>query len=75
LFISNRFGKSDIYTIDADGTNLTRLTGQGGDDFYASWSPDGDKILFCSDRGGNNEIYIMSSNGGDFRKIRISEYQ
>jgi Tol biopolymer transport system component len=61
----------DIYVINADGTNLTRLTKTpipGGSsilnyDLEPTWSPDGTKIAFVTNRDGNDEIYIMKADG------------
>jgi Tol biopolymer transport system component len=33
------------------------------------WSPNGRKILFASERDGNSEIYVMSANGRDQRRL------
>ncbi|MFL6275469.1 MAG: TolB family protein [Blastocatellia bacterium] len=46
--------------IDADGSNVRRLTNNLADDDGPRWSPDGCNILFDSDRDGNREIYIMN---------------
>ncbi|MBA3872214.1 MAG: PD40 domain-containing protein [Anaerolineae bacterium] len=40
----------DIFTIGSDGANLKNLTNNGSYDIWPSWSPDGSKILFVSDR-------------------------
>jgi Tol biopolymer transport system component len=34
-----------------------------------AWSPDGSQIAFTSDRGGNDDIYVMNSNGGNLRQL------
>jgi Tol biopolymer transport system component len=34
-----------------------------------AWSPDGSQIAFTSDRGGNYDIYVMSSNGTNIRQL------
>jgi len=53
----------DIWIINGDGTGATNLTNSTSDDVGASWSPDGTKIAFFSDRDGNYDIYVMNSDG------------
>lgn len=53
----------DIWTINADGTGLRRLTTNPAHDFDPAWSPDGRMIAFRSQRDGNNEVYVMGSDG------------
>jgi hypothetical protein len=38
-FSSNRDGNSEIYVMNADGTNLQRLTNDGAADQYPAWRP------------------------------------
>jgi Tol biopolymer transport system component len=60
---------SEIYVMDVDGGNLTRLTDNSAYDDYPAWSPDGTKIAFISDRDGNEEIYVMNANGSNQRRL------
>ncbi len=53
----------DIWTVNADGTDLRRLTTNPAHDFDPAWSPDGQMIVFRSERDGNNEVYVMGSDG------------
>jgi Tol biopolymer transport system component len=62
-FNTDSSSNDDIYTINSDGSGLTRLTVAAGNDRYADWSPDGSKITFLSARDGNNEIYVMNADG------------
>lgn len=56
-------GNHDIFSMDLDGTNQTRLTTSSAYDDQPKWSPDSNKIAFMSDRDGNFEIYTMNADG------------
>ena len=64
----------EIYVMDADGKNLRRLTNNDFPDTDPSWSPDGKRIIFVSDRNKNiaaEEPPIMVGDAiivGDMRK-------
>jgi VCBS repeat-containing protein len=62
-FSSSRDGNAEIYVMNADGTNPTRLTNNAATDVDPTFSPDGSKIAFYSNRDGDNEIYVMNSDG------------
>ena len=47
MFASDRSGSSDLWVVDADGSNLHRLTDGPADDGQAWWSPDGKRIAFA----------------------------
>ena len=53
----------DIYVMNADGSDLTRLTDNSAWDSYPRWSPDGQRIAFQSYGDGNWDIYVMNSDG------------
>jgi Tol biopolymer transport system component len=55
--------------MDADGTNVRRLTPVGSRDYMPIWSPDGMKIAFISSRDGDAEIYVMGSDGSDVLRL------
>lgn len=57
------WGRSEIYVMNTDGTNLINLTNHSADDYSPNWSPDGKQIAFTSDRDGNREIYVMKADG------------
>ena len=63
-------GGSQIYLMNADGTNLRRITFSGGIDTEPFFTPDGQSIYFTSDRGGSPQIYRMPVSGGE--PVRIS---
>lgn len=49
----------EIYLMNADGTHQERLTNSSGADLNPSFSPDGRKVVFESDRDGDKEIYVI----------------
>ena len=57
---------SEIYTLD-NNRQLRRLTRHFNIDTSPTWSPDGKKIAFTSDRSGTGspQIYIMDAVQGD----------
>lgn len=59
----------NIYTMNIDGTGLTRLTEDDYDDKWATWSPDGSKIAFGSNRNGNWDIYVMDNDGKNLKRL------
>ena len=48
----------------ADGSGQTNISNSPAREYYPSWSPDGEKITFTSDRDGNAEIYVMNAADG-----------
>ncbi len=56
---------SDIFTMNSDGTNQTNITNSGTTDTSPNYSPDGAKIIFTTDRDGNDEIYRMNADGSN----------
>lgn len=61
--------QSDIYVMNANGTNILRLTVDTAFDGHATWSPDGNRIAFHSRRSGNDEIWVMNADGTGQAKI------
>ncbi|MCA9075499.1 MAG: PD40 domain-containing protein [Planctomycetaceae bacterium] len=59
----------DIYTVNADGTDLQRLTDSEGYDAEGSYSHDGKQIVFTSTRDGDPDLYVMDANGSNVRQL------
>lgn len=61
--------KLDIYRIARDGTGLTRVTVDPGDDVEPHWSPDGRHIAFTQAGGGRLQVAVVPANGGLSRPV------
>ena len=68
-FVSRRDGNSEIYVMNADGSEQGNLTQHPASDSHPSWSPDGRKLAFVSRRDGNSEIYVMNADGSGLRNV------
>ncbi len=81
VFSSSRTG-ADIWMMNTDGSNLTRLTNQNIDaddrsNAWPRWSPDGNRIAFATNRenrsigiySGLYDVYVMNADGSDPQNV------
>jgi Tol biopolymer transport system component len=60
------FADDDIWLVSPESLALTRLTDNESTDGFPSWSPDGSRIVFNSNRGGRPAgIFIMNADGSN----------
>lgn len=55
---------SDLYIKSVTGQTVTQLTNDPANDVMPSFSPDGQRIAFASNRSGSWDIYVMGAKGG-----------
>lgn len=74
-FTSSAFDDNDeIYLIDLDGSNRTRLTENRRKlDWFASFSPKGDRLVYNSEAFGGQELMLMRADGQGQTRISIAE--
>ena len=67
--VSDRAGNDEIYTMNEDGSELTRLTDDPAPDASPSWSPDCSQLVFASLHGGDWNLYVVNADGTDVHPI------
>jgi len=72
LFVSNRDGNFEIYSMDSSGNNQTRLTFDTHIDGSPVWSPDHSKIAFTTTRTGALDIFVMNADGSNQTRLTSS---
>jgi Tol biopolymer transport system component len=60
----------DIYTVDVGTGERKQLTQGTSTNLWPTWSPDGQRIAFVSDRdSATGDIYVMNADGTDVRRL------
>jgi TolB protein len=72
VFISDRDGNNELYMMDYDGQNQTRLTFNKIIDYMPAWSADGKQIAYTSYRSTEAGLYLYNPYEG-VRKEVMSE--
>ncbi len=68
-FSSDRSGKPMIYTMDIDGSNVSRITFGGVFNSSPAWSPDGKRIAFAGQDAGNFDVFVMDVSGQNLSRV------
>lgn len=72
-YVADRDGNAEIYVINADGSNPTRLTNTPASEGSPAWTADGSKIVFASNVSegttGTFHIWIMNADGSNPRAL------
>ncbi len=65
----------DIYSIPATGGEAKLLHGGHAFEVQPRFSPDGKKILFTSDAGGGDNIWVMNRDGSEAKQITKENFR
>ena len=71
-------GNNEIFAMSPNGTGLTRLTRSVGSDSNPTWSADGRRVAFESNRHHDRHVYqdadvfVMNANGSGVRELTFS---
>ncbi|WP_299213102.1 S41 family peptidase [uncultured Aquimarina sp.] len=63
----------DLWKVNSNGGNATRLTAMQGDETRPSVSPDGKWVAFSASQYGNKDVYIIPLEGGEIRQLTFHD--
>lgn len=59
----------DIWKVDSNGGNASRITALDGEEINPRVSPDGKWLAFSSNQYGNYDVYLMPAEGGTIKQL------
>ncbi len=62
-------GRTDLWLVGIDGTNLRRLTSHPESDSNPRWSPDGKSVWFISNRTDSSQVWRIRIDGGEAEQV------
>lgn len=71
IYASTENQLSDLWSVNEKGTNIRRLTHNGG--FFPSASRDGNLVAYVSGEGGTLHIRLMNADGGHQKQLTEGE--
>jgi serine/threonine protein kinase/Tol biopolymer transport system component len=69
IVFSSKSPQEDLFIVGTDGSGLRQLTNDAFKDRYPTWSFDGSRILFYSDRSGRYEAWTLRPDGSDLQQL------
>jgi Tol biopolymer transport system component len=69
LAFVDRASRSDVYVVNADGSDAQALTSGPGNSLSPRWSPDGKSIAFERLRGNSSQVYTVRADGAGEKQL------
>lgn len=75
LYTTLRPDNLDIYLFEKGNPEPKRLTNYQGLDYNAAFSPEGEWIVYTSDRAGNTDLFAMRTSETDEKAVRLTAHK
>ncbi|MCK5172499.1 MAG: PD40 domain-containing protein, partial [Planctomycetes bacterium] len=62
-------GRTDLWLVGTDGSDLRRLTSHPEGDSNPRWSPDGRYVYFVSSRSDSSQVWRIRVDGGEAEQV------
>jgi len=62
-------GHEDLFVVGTDGSSFRRLTDDAFRDRGPTWSPDGERLVFYSDRTGSYQLWSIRPDGSGLQQL------
>ncbi len=69
MFVSTRSGTEELWTADADGSNVRQMTSLRWCLGEPRWSPDGTHVAFTADQGGRPDLYLLDVRTAEVKQL------
>ncbi len=66
--------RSQIFVMNANGRNIQQVTSEPGEKFLASWSPDGEHLLYENVLYEQRGLFVTNTDGTTTQKVTTSQY-
>jgi Tol biopolymer transport system component len=73
-FIRRHGADFNVFTIHPDGSGLKQLTDAHGVNAHLAWSPDGERLLFCSSRMGFKDEVVLIGAPQPYGEVFVMRY-
>jgi hypothetical protein len=63
------FPRQDLFVVSSDGGQPVQLTDDPAIDRFPTWDPNGERILFMSNRGGRYDMWAILADGSGLQRL------